>query len=328
MDSIQIVRRTFNFLHPERVAHSFYPSDMVWGGIHTNAPHNEWCRTSDLKWIRTDEWGNLWQKTSSTSRGYIIQGALKDILQAVTFPFPDFKNPSRYSLTRSAFSNTPDKWHTGVLTGSTFEIANSLLDHYMDCILEYPLQIKILHDRIDKLLQDEILGLKEAGANGIMIIEDLGDTFQIPMGPSLWRDEFKSRFEKLVSFAHELGLKVIMHPAQENILISDLVETGIDCLQLDSPCAYGLDALEVLRDKYHVTFWCPVDVHYALQSKDEMTIRSNVREMLDRLWKGEGGFIAGFFWDNRTLHLEPRWQQYACEEFLLYGKKIRNNLKK
>lgn len=42
--------------------------------------------------------------------------------------------------------------------------------------------------------------------------------------------------------------------------------------------------------------------------------------MLDKLWKGRGGFVAGYYADNAAIGLDPTWQNYACQEFFEYGK--------
>ncbi|MHC4507220.1 MAG: hypothetical protein ACYTFI_28435 [Planctomycetota bacterium] len=41
--------------------------------------------------------------------------------------------------------------------------------------------------------------------------------------------------------------------------------------------------------------------------------------MLDRLWKGRGGFVAGYYGDNESIGLDPKWQDAACEEFAACG---------
>ena len=64
------------------------------------------------------------------------------------------------------------------------------------------------------------------------------------------------------------------------------------------------------------------DIEQTLQSHDEDIIRAKAREMLDKLWKGRGGFIAGYYDDNASIGLDLKWQEYACDEFLKYG--IRN----
>lgn len=237
------------FKCPERIAHTFFPSDLVWGGVHADTPLDDWHRVSLTEWQRIDQWGNLWKKSPGCSRGKIIRGALRHLTDISDFPFPDFNHPSRYLPIRKAFSLTPDKWHIGMLTGSTFEIARSLLDHYSTALLEDPQSLKILHDRIDSLLKMEMRGFKEAGAQGVMIIEDLQEICPAHMGPSLWKEEFKPRLKSLCEAAHGLGLKMIMHSVQDTSLIPELIDAGVDCIQLDCPMAYGIDQLEYLRDR-------------------------------------------------------------------------------
>jgi len=64
-----------------------------------------------------------------------------------------------------------------------------------------------------------------------------------------------------------------------------------------------------------ITFWCPVDIQRTLQTGDEQIIRAKAREMLDKLWQGRGGFIAGYYSDNASIGLDPAAQQYGCDEF-------------
>ncbi|NLG16359.1 MAG: hypothetical protein GX556_03380 [Fibrobacter sp.] len=289
--------------------------------MHSDTPLDDWHRVSLWEWQRVDQWGNLWKKSQGCSRGKIIRGALRDLTGVLDFHFPDFDHPLRYLPIRKAFSLTPDKWHIGLLTGSTFEIARSLLDNYNTALLENPLSLKILHDRIDSLLKMEMRGFKEAGAQGVMIVEDLQEICPAPIEPSLWREEFQPRLVSLCEAAHGLGLKMIMHSVQETSLIPEFIDAGVDCIQLDCPMAQGIDLLEYLRDRYHVTFWCPVDICTTLKTGNEKIIRAQASELLQRLWKGEGGFIAGYHWDTHSLGIDPQFQEYAVDEFISKGRR-------
>lgn len=320
MNSKEIVKRTLNFAKPARVAHSFYPSDFVWAGIHINAPQNRWKKVGDLNWQRTDEWGNIWQKKCCSARGKIIRGGLHNCENIQSYTFPDFSSPPLYNPIKNIFSSTADSYHIGVLTGSTFEIANSLIDHYLTLILTDIQIVRTVHDNIDSILKTQARMFKEADADAIMIIEDLGDTREIPLAPSLWKEEFKPRFQELCDFAHSIDLKVIIHSLQEFTLIPEFIQCGVDCIQLDNPESIGFDALKTFRDLYKISFWCPLDIYTTLQSHNEKLIRHKAREMLQMLWRGEGGFIAGYFYDNLALGLDPKWQEYANDEFLKFGK--------
>jgi hypothetical protein len=100
-------------------------------------------------------------------------------------------------------------------------------------------------------------------------------------------------------------------------IIPDLIEVGVDLLQFDQPQLHGIDNLA--RFHGQITFWCPVDIQKALQTRDEQVIVAQVRELLEKLGGPEGGFIAGYYGDNASIGLDPRWQDLACRTFMRYG---------
>ena len=292
MNSKEIVQRTLNFQCPPRVAHSFFPSDFVWTGIHISAPQNEWKRVGELDWRRVDEWGNEWQKTNYSSKGKIIKGGLQKLQDIDSYQFPDFSNHALYFNTRYAFQNTPQFWHIGVLTGSTYEIANSLVDNYQSLVITDIDTIRHLHDRIDSVLKTQINGFKDAGADGVMIIEDLGETSQLSPGPSLWKEEFGPRIKSLCDFAHSLDLKVIMHSFQEVARIPELISSGIDCIQIDSPGSIGLDVLRGIGiNSMYRSGVRSISIPLSSLATNSLSARSP--QMLQMLWKGEGALSPG-----------------------------------
>jgi uroporphyrinogen-III decarboxylase len=166
--------------------------------------------------------------------------------------------------------------------------------------------------------------LREAGADSVMIAEDWGTQAETLISPKLWRQVFKPRFAALCAHAHHLGLSVFMHSCgRMTAIIGDLMETGVDLFQFDQPRIHGIDTLEALQKESPVTFWCPVDIQTTLQTKDKILIRQEVNELLDRLWRGQGGFVAGFYSDEPSIGLEPVWQEIACEEFRTQGRRER-----
>lgn len=102
-------------------------------------------------------------------------------------------------------------------------------------------------------------------------------------------------------------------------IIPGLIDAGIDLLQFDQPKLHGIDALADYQKKGKITFWCPVDIQKTLQTKDENIIKDQAREMLDKLWHGKGGFVAGYYSDNTSIGLDPKWQNIAIAEFLQRG---------
>jgi hypothetical protein len=66
MNSREIVARTLSFEGPERVAHSFHPSDFISASPEMECPEGEWRRVDGRGWRRTDEWGNVWGRVEET----------------------------------------------------------------------------------------------------------------------------------------------------------------------------------------------------------------------------------------------------------------------
>jgi uroporphyrinogen decarboxylase len=102
-------------------------------------------------------------------------------------------------------------------------------------------------------------------------------------------------------------------------IVPGLIDAGIDLLQFDQPDLHGIDTLAGRQENATITFWCPVDIQVTLQTRDREVIEAKVREMLDKLWKGRGGFVAGYYSDNESIGLDPKWQRIASEAFLRYG---------
>jgi len=317
--STEVIRQTLSFAGPSRLAHSFAPSDMVAAGPEIPNCLGKWRKINDQEWRRVDEWGNEWARIDDTSKGEVVKGALEDLGNVERFPLPAFSDPAYYANARERFDAHPDKWHIGSIHGFTFSVARKIrrLDQYLQDLLLDRDKIRILHDRVDERIVEQMGGMRNAGADCIMIAEDWGTQTQTLISPRLWRDEFKPRFRDLCQYAHSLGLKVFMHSCGKiTAIVPDLIETGVDLFQFDQPLIHGIDILRHWRDEWHVTFWCPVDIQTSLQSRDEQIIRQAARDLIDNLWRGEGGFIAGYYSDNTSIGLEPKWQEIASNEFL------------
>jgi uroporphyrinogen decarboxylase len=300
------------------------PTDFIWAGPQIPNPEGEWRKINEREWRRTDEWGNIWGRVDATSKGEIVKGALEDLDTVETFPLPDFANPEYYARAKEIFTACVDYWCIGGIHGFTFSMARKLrrMEQYLMDLLLDPEKIRVLHDRIDEQIKVQMVRLKEAGADCVMLAEDWGTQTQTLISPKLWRKEFKPRFADLCAYAHSLDLKVFMHSCGKvTTIVPDLIETGVDLFQFDQPRVHGIDTLQEFQEQGKVTFWCPVDIQTTLQTKDEALIRQEVNEMLDKLWRGRGGFIAGFYTDEPSIGLEPKWQKIAIDEFLEKGKR-------
>ncbi len=327
MNSKEIILRTLEYDNPERVGRSFGESDFTRCGYTTKTCETDWARIKDNYWERTDEWGNKWARLDDTSKGEVIKGVFDDIEDIESYEFPDFSNYNDYAGVEECRRKAPEKWLIGHMPGFAFNIARKLfkLENYLVYLLLESERIHKLHDRIDAMLEHMIVNYAKAGVDSVFFPEDWGTQTQTLISPKLWNEEFFPRYVKLCSIAHENGIKVFMHSCGKiAAIIPGLMEAGIDLLEFNQPALHGIDVLASFQDKSrHITFWCPVDIQKTLQAKNEGMIRTEAREMIDKLWKGRGGFVAGYYSDNVAIGLDPVWQEYAVDEF---GKRGRRGL--
>jgi uroporphyrinogen decarboxylase len=320
----EIVRHTLGFANPDRVARSFGESDLAGVSYTAETPATDWEKAGGDRWERIDEWGNIWARIDATSKGEVAKGILSDLKDIESLELPDYSNPSDYEAVRAARIAQVDHYLLGHLPGFTFNIARKLrrLDQYLVDLMMTPDRMAVLHDRIDALLEDMIRNYAAAGVDGVMFPEDWGTQAQLLIDPALWLRAFMPRFEKLCGLARDCGITVWMHSCgQIEAIVPHLMDAGIACLQFDQPELHGIDQLAAHQERGKITFWCPVDIQNTLPQQDEALIRARARELLEKLWRGRGGFIAGFYSDNSSLGLDPVWQEYACDEFMCRGVK-------
>ena len=96
MTSKEIVQKTLYYQNPERVARSFGDSDFVWVNDKVKSHATDWKKIGPDKWERTDEWGNLWGRLDSTTKGEVVQGVLSDVSQIADFELPDYSKFEDY----------------------------------------------------------------------------------------------------------------------------------------------------------------------------------------------------------------------------------------
>ncbi|MFC1735075.1 uroporphyrinogen decarboxylase family protein [Candidatus Hydrogenedentota bacterium] len=319
MTSREIVQRTLDFDNPERVARSFGDSDFAGAGCRPKTHLTDWGEIGGGRWEMTDHWGNIWQRVDATSKGEVVRGVLEELSDMSSYEFPDYSRGEDYDAARKAREENPDKWLTGWMPGFAFNIARKMrtLEQYMIDIITDRDRMRELHDRIDEVIEHMIRNYADAGVDAVTFPEDWGTQNATLISPGLWYEEFFPRFEKLCGLAHGLGMRVFMHSCGRiGAIVPGMIEAGIDVFQFDQPDLHGIDNLAAYQEKSKVTFWCPVDIQHVLPLRDEKIIRDKAREMLDKLWRGRGGFIAGWYTDNESLNLESCWQEYACDEFV------------
>ncbi|HUS57837.1 MAG TPA: uroporphyrinogen decarboxylase family protein, partial [Planctomycetota bacterium] len=328
MTSREIVIRTLEFSQPERLAMSLpapYPNDICWGwtgGDPKCPPGSGWQQQADGNWLMKDEWGNTWGRLESISKGEVVKGALETWEMMDSHTWPDYSLPERYEPARKVFAENGDKFRILGIPGFPFAVARYMrrMEQFLaDLLLDEGNVAKLLR-KVESIIADSIVQAAAAGADAVMFAEDWGTQNRLLVHPRMWREIFKPGFQRLCKCAHENNLYVFMHSCGYIYdVIPDLIESGINVLQLDQPRLMGL---ERLADEFggRVTFWSPVDIQATLQTRDAAIIEEDARLMVEKLGMGgRGGFIAGYYPSNEAIGLGAEWQDAACKAFVKCG---------
>ncbi len=325
MDSREIMRRVIVFDQPPRIGMTLpapYTNDVVSGHASDDPdwrPSRVWQLERGARW--EDEWGNVWARLDEFSKGQVVEGALKSWDDLGAYRMPSLDRPDRYRAAAARFEDKPGLYRIGHLPGFPFAIMRYLrkVEVFLSDLLLYPDEVRALADRVTSLLLSCIDRWAEAGADGVMFAEDWGTQNQLLVSPRLWRQAFRPDFERLVGHAHERRLHVLMHSCGYIAdIIPDLIDVGVDVLQLDQPKLLGVDRLA--RDfGGRVSFWCPVDIQATLPTGDLARIEAEAVELVEKLGAKGGGFIAGHYGGEDAIDVRPEWQDAACRGFVRAG---------
>jgi len=155
-----------------------------------------------------------------------------------------------------------------------------------------------------------------SGADGYMFCDDWGLQNRLMISPESWRTIWKPAYTRVYKAAHKAGLLTFLHSCGYIVdILDDLIEAGLDCIQMDQQENMGLDLLGK-RFGGRITFWCPVDIQNTMVRGSPQEIRAYCRRMVAALGKPAGGFIASWYSDPVGAGHTPEAIAAMCDEFL------------
>ncbi|MEN6520788.1 MAG: uroporphyrinogen decarboxylase family protein [Armatimonadota bacterium] len=328
MTSRERVKRCITFKGPDRIPMTLpapFPNDILLYCQNSDPdwkPSRTWEVENGAQW--EDEWGNVWKRFDNTTRGEVIEGALKDWSDLDNYKMPTYDKQFRYEKAKGFFDERPDNYHLGALPGFPFAIMRymRLMEVFLADVLLYPDEVMRLQRMVIDHLKRCIDCWKWAGADGFLFAEDWGTQERLLISPALWRKMFKPGFEELINHAHSLGIAVFMHSCGYiKDIIPDLRDIGLDVLQLDQPELSGIDWLrETVGGR--MTIWSPVDIQGRLPKGNKEDIQAAAKEYIEKLGSFNGGYIAGCYVDYKSLGIEEGWQVWGYEAFMKYADSV------
>ncbi len=308
----EVVRRTVRFEGADRLPYDLpapYGSDFAGVGM-TPSPD---ARPRE----GTDEWGCVWENIGISKLGQVKHPALATWNDWATLRIPDIRDPARWVDLDAAREKAGDKFLLahGISLYERVHFLRGLETTWTD-LHEDPASLGRLIDVLVDMNLYAIERFARAGADGYIWCDDWGLQHGLMIDPASWRDLWRPRYERVYRAAHDAGLLTFLHSCGDiTSILDDLIEIGLDVIQMDQQENMGLERLG-RQFGGRITFWCPVDIQATMARGSLDDIRSYCRRLVTTLGRPEGGFIAKWYGDPEGAGHRPEAIAAMAEEFL------------
>ncbi len=312
MTSRELVKRAIKFESPERIPFTLpgdYGDDTAWVRM---APY-----VDERPPTGPDEWGAVWENIGVSKMGEVKEFPLLDWADFDKLTIPDVTRADRWENMAGVREYAGDRF-LGASGVSLYERTHFIrgLENVWCDIYENPDQLGRL---IDILVDMNLYAIKQyaqAGVDGYMWWDDWGLQDRTMISPDAFREIWKPRYARVYQAAHDAGMLTFLHSCGHIVdILDDLIEAGLDVIQMDQQTNMGLDLLSE-RFRGRITFWCPVDIQSVMPHGSDDEIRAYVREMATKLGSPEGGFIGKWYGDPVGAGHSEHSVKVMCEEFV------------
>ncbi|MGI6083773.1 MAG: uroporphyrinogen decarboxylase family protein [Limnochordia bacterium] len=316
MTSRERVIRAVRFQTPDRFPMrlpSLYGSDFAGVGMNPSPD----ARPSQ----GPDEWGAIWANTGVSRLGEVKDFPLKSWDDLVALRIPDINDPKRWSHLNEARDKAGDKFllGSGISIYERVHFIRGLENTWAD-IYEAPDQLRKLLDILVDMNLVAIERYAKAGVDGLFFCDDWGLQDRLMISPTSWREIWKPAYQRIYQAARAAGLLTFLHSCGYIIdILDDLIETGLDVIQMDQQENMGLGNL-ASRFAGRITFFCPVDIQQTMQYGTLDDIRAYCRRLVTELGRPVGGFVADWYADPVSAGHRPEAVEAMCEEFVRLSK--------
>ena len=298
---------------PPRVPILFFNKDQERSDIRTTS----YGEALDFPYRGTNrsEWGFLWERLDDTM-GQPTDPPIPDWDRLADYRAPDPDAPGRYDHMASFVQQHGDRYLMGSLGISGFNLA-TFLRGFEDALTDLYLEPEKFEGILDMVLSFEsrvIEHFADYGLDAVAFGDDWGTQQTLLVDPGLWREMFKPRYKRQFDLAHRKGLHVYFHCCgQIREIIPDLIDIGVDILNLNQPDIFGVESLgEEFAGR--VCFNCPVDHQTVAINGDREQIFEYVGRLSRHLGSPDGGFI-GYIEEYHSVGMSDENYRSIVEAF-------------
>ena len=140
------------------------------------------------------------------------------------------------------------------------------------------------------------------------------------MKAETFREFYRPAYDRIIQTAHDCSLHYIWHNCGQIVdMIPDMIEMGVDVLQLDQPRMMGHD---FLTEKFggKICFWNTVDIQWSTApERSDEEIRGEILAMISAYNRFNGGFMARQYPQPWDIGLSSERGRLIAEIFLEHG---------
>ena len=308
----EVVTRAVRFQSPDRLPIDLpekYGSDFAWAGMDPSPDARPQTGT--------DEWGAVWENIGVSKLGEVKEHPLKSWDGLPHLSIPDIREERRWTALDGARERAGDRFLLGggISLYERAHFVRGLEDLWCDIHAEPDNLRKLL----DILVDMNVVAVEEyaaAGCDGYIFCDDWGLQDRLMIRPESWRELWKPCYAKVYGACRDAGLLTFLHSCGYIVdILDDLIEVGLDVIQMDQQENMGL---ELLAERFggRITFYNPVDIQQTMAHGTLDEIRAYCRTMVALLGRREGGFIPKWYGDPVGAGHRQEAIDAMCEEFL------------
>ncbi len=324
--SYDIVRRAIELDDPPRIPYSFMEpleSDFVelaavigaTGALNMyDVPKGE---------IAFDEWGVGW-RSSGRLWGHADVCPLADLSALHSYQFPDVWTDAQKALARLLLEagTAAGKYVMGADPIHMYERMRGLMgfENLMVAMYDDRERFEVLLDTLTDMTIAVVRKYADlGGVHGFMTWDDWGLQTNLQINPAYWRKMFKPHYARIVAACHSANMHYVLHSCGFIwAIIPDLIEIGVDVLQIDQPRLMGV---ERLADSFggKICFWNCVDIQWSTAGASLDEVRQEPGCMVAQLGRFHGGSTPRQYPQPRDIEISPEMHHAIYEAFMAAG---------
>jgi hypothetical protein len=261
------------------------------------------------------EWGYVWHALDKTM-GQPRSHPLADWDRIKDYVAPDARAPGRFDALAEQIRPWEDRFIKFCVGISGFNQA-AFLRGFEDFLADLYMDRSRAERVLDMVFAFENALIDQAVTfpiDAVAFGDDWGTQRGLLIPPDLWRSVFRPRYGDQFKRVRRAGKKVWFHSCGDIFaIIGDLVDLGVDVLELLQPDLLGVERL-AREFGGSVCFCCSVDHQRRAISGTREEILAYARHLRDTLGVFNGGFIA-YIEDYACLGMSERNYQWIREAF-------------